>query len=69
MDEYLTVAQAAAELGISRRALLNRIEKGDVRAVRVNPRLWVVPRREVDRWKELGKLRPWGARKLREQNE
>ena len=65
MDEYLTVVDAAEAMGITPRALRWRIERGDVRAERVNPRLWLVPADEVARWRELGKLRPWQARHRR----
>lgn len=67
MDEYLMVVDAAREMGISRRALLNRIERGDVKADRVNARLWLVPRAEVERWRGRGRLKAWEGRRMREQ--
>jgi excisionase family DNA binding protein len=66
VDEYLTVSDAAEAIGITARALRWRIQRGDVRADRVNPRLWLVPRSEVERLQEHGKLKPWQARKQRE---
>lgn len=56
--DVLTVTEAAGELGMSVRGLQKRIERGDVRAERVNPRLWLIPRAEVERWKRLGRQRP-----------
>lgn len=66
MDDYMTVAEAAAALGISHRAMLNRIAVGDIQAVRVHARLWLVPVSEIDRWRPRGKLQPWQARRMRE---
>jgi excisionase family DNA binding protein len=58
MDEYLTVSEAAARIGITARALLSRIERGEVRAERLGRRLWAIPRHEADRLVAGGKLRP-----------
>ena len=58
MDEELdmvTVAEAAAELGISPRAVLHRIEQGEIKARKITPRMYLVPRQEVERWKPIGK--------------
>jgi excisionase family DNA binding protein len=54
----LTVADAARELGMSARAILNRIQRGEMQAQRMGARLWVVPRVEVERWREVGRLKP-----------
>ncbi len=56
--DYLTVRQAAAAIGLSRRGLLERIERGAIRAERVSARLWLIPRAEVERAKEQGRLKP-----------
>jgi excisionase family DNA binding protein len=66
--EYMTVAQAAAELGMSARAVRNRIERGEMKAEQLNPRLLLIPRAEVDRWREIGRLRP-GPKPRRRQAE
>ena len=66
MDEYLTVAQAAEAMGISARALRNRIDRGDVMAAKVNPRLLMIARSEVERWRGKGRLKAWEGRRLRE---
>jgi excisionase family DNA binding protein len=56
--EYLTVAQAADVLGLSVRAVRNRIERGEMQAVRMNPRLLLIARSEVERWQGQGKMKP-----------
>ena len=56
--DVLTVMEAARELGLSRRAIQNRITAGTIRAEQVNPRLWLVPRSEVERLRGIGKLKP-----------
>lgn len=62
----MTVSEAADALGISHRAVLSRIKNGTLRAVKVNPRLWLIPRAEVEAWREFGKARPWELRNARE---
>lgn len=57
MDEYLTVQQAATELGLSRRGVQERIERGELRAERAGARLWLIPRVEIDRHRALGRLK------------
>ena len=56
--ELMTVAEAARELGLSIRGVLNRLERGQMRGERVHPRLWLIPREEVERWRMLGRQRP-----------
>jgi excisionase family DNA binding protein len=56
--EYLTVAQAADVLGLSDRTVRNRIERGVMQAVRMNPRLLLIARSEVERWQGRGKMKP-----------
>jgi excisionase family DNA binding protein len=51
----LTVAEAAAELGVSVRAVQNRIRAGEMDAEKVTPRLYLISRSEVERWKPVGK--------------
>jgi excisionase family DNA binding protein len=58
MEGYMHVAEAARELGLTRRAILARIERGEMRAERVHPKLWLIPIEEVDRWRGRGKLKP-----------
>ena len=61
MDErrdLLTVAEAARELGLTARAVLNRIERGELKAERVHARLWLIPRSEVERLRGTGKFKP-----------
>ena len=51
----VTVTEAARELGVSARAVQNRILAGEMRAEKVTPRLYLIARSEVDRWKLVGK--------------
>ena len=59
----VTVAEAAQELGVSIRAVQNRILAGDMKAERVTPRLYLIPREEVERWKPIGKRKGGRPRK------
>jgi excisionase family DNA binding protein len=64
MQQELTTAEAAEALGVSIDTVRARIQRGQMQARRVGARLLLVPQSEVDRWRQLGKLRPWGAREL-----
>ena len=54
----LTVAETARELGLSVEGIQKRLRTGVMRGERVSPRLWLVPRDEVERWRARGRLRP-----------
>ena len=54
----MTVQQAAEALGMSRRGVQERIERGEMRAERLGNRVWAIPREEVERWKALGRQKP-----------
>ena len=54
----LTVTEVADQLGLSVRGVAHRLERGIMRGVKVNPRLWLVPSDEVERWRDSGRLRP-----------
>ena len=58
MEDYVTVNEAARELGIGRSALHSRIQRGEIHAIRASPRLLLIPRSEVERWRGKGKLKP-----------
>lgn len=53
--DFLTVSQASRELGITTQGVRDRIERGQMTAQQVSPKLWLIPRSEVERWKELGR--------------
>lgn len=55
--ELWTVAETAAELGMSIRGILNRLEKGQMKGEKVTPRLWLIPRVEVEAWVTRGRLK------------
>ncbi len=56
--ELLTLHEVAEELGLPVRTVQNRVRAGTMRGERVHPRLWMVPRDELDRWRDRGKLKP-----------
>ncbi len=56
--DMLTVAEAAQELGITVRGVQERLLRGAMRGERLTPRMWVIPREEVERWRGKGRLKP-----------
>ena len=61
MDEYLTATQAAALLGVPPRTVAYRLQRGYMRGVKMTTRLWLIPRSEVEAWKDHPPL-PRGRR-------
>ena len=55
--EYMTVSEAARELGMSPHGIRDRIERGEMRAERAGVRVWLIPRAAVERWRQLGRQR------------
>lgn len=53
----LTVVEAADALGLTVRGVQDRLKRGLMTGERVSPRLWMIPRAEVERWKEVGRLK------------
>ena len=58
MPEYMTVAEAARALGVTERAIHKRIAGGLIHAERFGAHVWQVPASEVERWREIGRLKP-----------
>ena len=54
----VTVSEAAAELGLTVHAVAKRLRQGTMHGEQVHPRLWLIPREEVERAKAMGKLKP-----------
>jgi excisionase family DNA binding protein len=54
--DFLTVAEAAAVLGLPERTISYRLQKGFMRGERAGRRLWLIPRAEVERWRGRGAL-------------
>ena len=54
----VTVSEAATLMGLSVAAIEKRLQRGDMRGVKVNPRLWLIPREEVEAWRKRGRLKP-----------
>jgi excisionase family DNA binding protein len=53
----MTVTEAARRLGVDERTIRHRITRGEMKAERVNPRLYLLSEEEVQRWEGVGKLR------------
>jgi len=56
--DYMTVSEAAQELGVTVRAIHKRIASGHMRAERYGERAVLIPTEEVQRWRELGRMKP-----------
>jgi excisionase family DNA binding protein len=65
--DYLTIKEAAAILGVPGRTIAYRLQKGFMRGEHVNPRLWLIPRAEIERWKGRGALPRGRAAQRRKQ--
>ena len=61
--DYMTVSEAARELGVTERAIHKRITSGHMRAERFGERAVLIPTEEVDRWREIGRLKPGPKRR------
>jgi excisionase family DNA binding protein len=59
--DYLTIAEAAAELGVAERTVRYRVARGLMKGERIGKRVWVIPVQEVEAWKTRGPL-PHGRR-------
>lgn len=53
-----TIAEAARELGLSRRTVQSRVERGEIQAERIGERLWTLSAAEVERLRAIGKRKP-----------
>jgi excisionase family DNA binding protein len=58
MPEYLTVNEAAKELGLSARTVHKRIAEGVMRAERFGSLVWMIPEDEIERQREIGRRKP-----------
>lgn len=56
-DDRMTPAEAAAEIGITQRAVQDRLKRGLLRGTNYGGRVWLIPREEVERAKALGPLK------------
>ena len=63
--DAVTVGEAATVLGVDGATIRRRLARGVMQGERVGPRLWLIPKEEIERWRSRGKLRP--GRKPREQ--
>ena len=53
--DVLTVAETAAALGLTVRGVQHRLQRGMMRGIRIGERVWVIPRSEVEKWRERGR--------------
>ena len=58
IEGFVTVTQTARELGLAPQTIQARLKRGAMRGVLVHPRLWLIPKSEVERWRQLGKQKP-----------
>jgi excisionase family DNA binding protein len=58
MDDVMTIPDAARELGMTPAGVWKRIKRGEMKATQPSPKLWLIPRKEVERWRDRGKLKP-----------
>lgn len=56
--DVVTVAEAAAILGITPRAVQKRIEAGHLQAEKITKRLFLLSRSDVEQAREQGRLHP-----------
>jgi excisionase family DNA binding protein len=56
-DDRMTPAQAAEELGITTRAVQDRLKRGLMRGTNYGGRVWLIDRTEVERMKQTGPLK------------
>jgi excisionase family DNA binding protein len=64
----MTVREAAQALGMSARAIRNRIERGEMKATLLGSHMWVIPREEIERWRPRGRLKPGPKRHKEAEN-
>lgn len=54
----MTVSEAATALGVAPQTIRYRLLNGIMHGQRLTPRMWLIPRREVERARALGPLKP-----------
>ena len=54
----MTITEAAEALRIDRTTVHRRLQAGIMVGTRVHPRLWLIPKSEVERWRQRGRLKP-----------
>jgi excisionase family DNA binding protein len=54
----MTVTEAANALGVAEETIRKRIQRGAMQARRVGERVLLIPSDEVDRWREIGRVKP-----------
>ncbi len=54
----MTVQEAAAALGVEGSVIRRRLLAGTMKGIKVNNRLWMIPKREVEKWRRREPLKP-----------
>ena len=53
----MTITDAARELGVNPSTLRYRLRRGHMTGEKIGPRAWLIPMTEVERWKQLGRMK------------
>lgn len=59
MDNYLSLRQAARELGIAERTLRSAVRAGDLPVYQFGKRTQRVDRAQLQQWVQQKRVRPW----------
>jgi excisionase family DNA binding protein len=51
--DTMTVQQASAVLGVEASVIRRRLIAGRMRGIKVNERLWLIPKREIEKWRTI----------------
>ena len=51
IDDYLSAAQFAAELGVTREAIYMRIARGQIDSIKLSGIIRLIPKSELSKWK------------------
>jgi excisionase family DNA binding protein len=62
--DVMTVQEAAAVLGIEGSVIRRRLIAGTMKGHKVNDRLWLIPKREVEKWRKMAPI-PKGRKPTR----
>jgi excisionase family DNA binding protein len=55
--DTMTVQEASAVLGVEGSVIRRRLIAGTMKGIKVNARLWLIPKREVEKWRRREPLK------------
>lgn len=58
LSDLVTIAEAARILGLNVATVRHRLAVGTMKGQKVAPRLWLIPRSEVERAAREGRIKP-----------